>query len=495
MSVRILEKKKAYSLIVLGYVVLLFVLLSRHEYFRDEAQQWLLARDLSVSQLIRQMSYEGHPSLWYFVLMPFAKMGFPFGTANVISIIMMGATAAFLLWRGPMHPVWKTGALLTSGFLFYGSVLGRSYCLIPLLLVLNASLYHKRSRRPFAYGLTIALLIQTHVVMLGMMAVMCLTWFVEAINYHRKKTDFSRLLRQAGGLMLPLISVLFLGYQLVRVENASAMRTNFAITRVAVKRMFRHLENFFMIYPATWKSAVAMACVVAVIVLTMCAIYDIRKKNCAGWELLKIVFIAVAGIGIAEVFSAWIYQLAEHTTMIICYVAVWFMWTSCSCEKSKWSKTAVCVVYALICTAWILNNVSSTLQDWKKPYSDMQNCAKYIVENIGADDAVVGVNGCITSGVVVYLEDHVVYSQDSGEKMTYCNYERQDVKLQSYEDLQRWTQKDFPEADCVYLLMEENRKLADTINLFSHEEKVECVYQTQGDAINDRYKIYRIGLK
>ena len=78
-------KKNLINIVVLVlYAVLLFMIMGRHEPFRDEAQQWLLARDLSVPALIRQMSYEGHPCLWYLILMPFAKAGLPFGFATYI---------------------------------------------------------------------------------------------------------------------------------------------------------------------------------------------------------------------------------------------------------------------------------------------------------------------------------------------------------------------------------------------------------------------------
>ena len=54
------------------YLAAVFFLVSRHENWRDEAQAWLLARDLNVFQLISQMKYEGHPCLWHLILMPFA---------------------------------------------------------------------------------------------------------------------------------------------------------------------------------------------------------------------------------------------------------------------------------------------------------------------------------------------------------------------------------------------------------------------------------------
>src|SRR5215469_18650132 len=46
-------------------------LLLHHEMWRDEIQDWLLARDSnSVPRLFANLKYEGHPGLWYLLLMP-----------------------------------------------------------------------------------------------------------------------------------------------------------------------------------------------------------------------------------------------------------------------------------------------------------------------------------------------------------------------------------------------------------------------------------------
>lgn len=67
------------------YACITFSLLFFHESWRDEAQAWLLARDCSIPELVAAMKYEGHFLLWYFILMPFAKNGFPYITTNILS--------------------------------------------------------------------------------------------------------------------------------------------------------------------------------------------------------------------------------------------------------------------------------------------------------------------------------------------------------------------------------------------------------------------------
>ena len=54
------EENKSHITIFLIYEVISFCLIFFHEAWRDEAQSWLLVRDLNFVELISQMKYEGH---------------------------------------------------------------------------------------------------------------------------------------------------------------------------------------------------------------------------------------------------------------------------------------------------------------------------------------------------------------------------------------------------------------------------------------------------
>lgn len=61
---------------IIVYAVITFCCVYFHEQWKDEAQSWLLAKNLNFVELINQMKYEGHPLLWYIIIMPFAKLRF-----------------------------------------------------------------------------------------------------------------------------------------------------------------------------------------------------------------------------------------------------------------------------------------------------------------------------------------------------------------------------------------------------------------------------------
>lgn len=82
-------------IIFIVYVLFNAFLLWHHSPWRDEANVWLMARDLNPLQLLREIKYQGHPCLWYFLVMPFAKLGLPFRTIGILSTIIMVVTAWF----------------------------------------------------------------------------------------------------------------------------------------------------------------------------------------------------------------------------------------------------------------------------------------------------------------------------------------------------------------------------------------------------------------
>ncbi len=90
-------KKNKELIVFVIYLTISFVLLFFHKNWRDEAQTWLIARDCSLFELISIMKYEGHFLLWYLLLMPFAKFGFPYFTCNIISWLITSISVWLIL--------------------------------------------------------------------------------------------------------------------------------------------------------------------------------------------------------------------------------------------------------------------------------------------------------------------------------------------------------------------------------------------------------------
>ncbi|HEX8462251.1 MAG TPA: hypothetical protein VF623_12510, partial [Segetibacter sp.] len=151
---------KKYQLIVFGiYLLLMVMVVNKHEPWMDEAQAWLLAKDVSVKDLlVKYLRYEGSPGLWHLILMIPAKLGLPYFTINIVSVIF-SAVGVWLFLRYAPFPILIKILYPFSFFVFYQyGVVARSYCLISPILFLLAINYDKKMDRPYFFVFLLCLL-------------------------------------------------------------------------------------------------------------------------------------------------------------------------------------------------------------------------------------------------------------------------------------------------------------------------------------------------
>ena len=184
-KMKILQSKKfkntVMAVLLLGYLIFNGILLAGHELWRDEANVWLIAGKLTPFQLLKEIKYQGHPCLWYLLLMPLAKSGLPFRTIVYVSYGIMAAGAGIFLYRAPVSLPVKALCLFSPIFTYYYSVIARNYCLVALFLLILALDYQNRNRHPVRYGTWLFLLVQSDTVALAPAGMICLMWLSEGI--------------------------------------------------------------------------------------------------------------------------------------------------------------------------------------------------------------------------------------------------------------------------------------------------------------------------
>ena len=196
------------TILLAGYLVFNGILLAGHELWRDEANVWLIARELSPIQLFREIRYQGHPCLWYLIVMPFAKLGFPFKTISVLSFLIMASGAGIFTFKAPFHPLTKLVCLFSPIFSYYYPVVARNYCLIALLLILLAYYYTVRNNKPVLYGLLLGLLVQADTIALATSGLISLMWLYEGISQSIRSRQAAPLFNKVKGLWIPFVSLL-----------------------------------------------------------------------------------------------------------------------------------------------------------------------------------------------------------------------------------------------------------------------------------------------
>jgi hypothetical protein len=120
-----------------------------HEPWWDEAQAWLIARDAPLADLfLHHVPYEGHPPLWYLLLMIPAKLGLPYAALKIVAALIGAIGVYVLLFRVTTLPlVLRVLAPFTFYFAFQYTVVARSYVLLGATLWALAAIYEERAKR------------------------------------------------------------------------------------------------------------------------------------------------------------------------------------------------------------------------------------------------------------------------------------------------------------------------------------------------------------
>lgn len=149
--------------VVLFYAAALFFIMGHHERWYDEAGPWLIARDADWPTFLKIIfqNYDRHPGLLYFILFPFAKLGFPYVTLSVLNALFCITSVSLFLRYGAFPRIIKYLFIFSFYMMYEYSVISRPYGLAILWIMLIAVFYSRRLERPVVYASLIALLFNT----------------------------------------------------------------------------------------------------------------------------------------------------------------------------------------------------------------------------------------------------------------------------------------------------------------------------------------------
>ncbi len=181
----------AYSLFILALVL-------NHEYWFDEAQAWNIARDNDIIGIFGMIKYEGHPPLWHLLLKLFITAGCSYTALGLVSWGISVLTAAIVIFGLPCKPYLKAALLLSGGMLYFNSAISRVYCLVHLLVTVIAFLYPKRKAHPIVYGITVALLTNTHVCISGFVGIIGVLMIIDLFKDFKGNTKKQNALNITG---------------------------------------------------------------------------------------------------------------------------------------------------------------------------------------------------------------------------------------------------------------------------------------------------------
>ncbi len=180
-----------------------------HEPWRDEAQAWLLTRDASIAELFKTLPSEGHPPLWYILLLPLTKAGLPYISQNILTAFIMIAAVYILLFKTNVHPILRLLLPFSYYFFYEYLVFARNYCLLVFFVTCIISLYPKRFEKDILFSLCVIGLFNTHVMAFSFCFTVVCLYLLDACQLKKlnKRTITCIAAMCIGGLyLIPYLS-------------------------------------------------------------------------------------------------------------------------------------------------------------------------------------------------------------------------------------------------------------------------------------------------
>lgn len=480
--------------IFLAYMIFNSILLARHELWRDEANVWLMARELSPIQLFREIKYQGHPCLWYLLVMPLAKLGLPFRSIGILSLSVMAVTAGLFLWKAPFNTLVKVVCVFSPIFSYFYADIARNYCLIAFLLMLLAWCYPQRNRKGFWYGLLLGLLVQSDTIAIAPAGMLSLVWLWENVSASLKEKNFEPIKRILGGIWIPLASFLLWVAQFYQVSDSPAFQVN----RPEFRELLREIRDYsFWILERLSGQSQSLCRVLLVLFILLLLVVSVRIRNIAAFSVMSAAFLFEA------VFSVMVYQLHYWHFIALCFVLIWTMWIMYAQRQDRQREDAgsgialaglqiLLLVFSIfMIMQWNSEEESSNLDNALHGlYSDGVHTAEFIGENISPDEIIISTNVAMASSVLAYLSsDYDFYFAGNGEIASYADYAEGQSRQISVSSLLKWLSTNFPEKEEFYLLDSEGSCIIDGEEL----ENFQVLYRTaQKTARGEEYTVYRI---
>ena len=471
-------KKKQYFeiVIVMFYSFISFIWLWFHEPWRDEAQAWLIVRDLDFFEILKQLSWEETPGLWHLLLLPMAKMGLPYFSEFILHWVLAVLAITLFVFKSPFNRIVKT-IFIFSYFCFFEYVLiARNYNLTILILFLIAALYNNRFKFSILYSLLILLLFNTNIHSFWAAGVLVLifVWEIVAAKNVTKKTIMAILIMILGGLLTIL--------QVIPGNNQNALIQS-SIFNFDASNIFRAIGNAFM---PGFSASILFGFLFSLILLFLLIRFLERPK---------IFIFLVLSVGWLFFIFTTIHQgeLRQYGLIIIFIIfSLWLekYYDSNKIEFTGWQRIVYKRVkqfgYIILIFSLSLSIITSIQMYWKEyklNFSGSKDAAVYIKEYISSNQIIIAHRSYACSSILPYLPDHKFWYGDIEEYGSFLIWDKKFVKnaynLSNQRVVKRANKKFGEDTNKFYLL---TTPILETIPLHKGEQKgvrFELLYNTK----------------
>ena len=501
-----IKKNKVNLVIMLCYSIITFIILLFHESWRDEAQAWLIVRDLNIIEIFEQMKYEGHPIIWYLILMPFAKMGLPYIFVKIASWIICNIAVWLILKKAPFNIFIKTLFIFSMPMIYLYPSIARSYCLIPLAIVLIAIYYKQRHEKPIQYILSILFLANTHVIMYGMIGILLLLFYIEELIQNRKtnskeqkKKVYISLIVIVAGLILTIIPILI------------SMTTNTDVSLTSNTSIFENtlekMENAYNEMLGGCFGREELVVNIIAIALIMLLLYEIRYNT-------KNALIIIATIGFQFLIYTYVYKGSEQRVSTLILLIMFILWIQKDKEsiknnkkdedkelinnqkyiKKKRRKAKLTDIAEYILIFVLIINIANGLylvnKEIRTNYSSAYETSEWIKENLEEDSIFICTNMPFSSAIIPYINRDAFWSPQTLDYFSFTSWDENYKTAYSLKDLQKRVKENFQENQNLYLIYTYDFN-EETMKLLEEQGYLVNIFESN-ESVNEEYRIYKI---
>ena len=370
-------------IVLLAYFCVVLFTVRYHEKWADEAQAWLIARDLPLGRIwFYELRYEGSPGLWHTILW-IAQHWFhaPYSALGYIGVAFALAGVAVLVFTAPFPWYVRWPLAFTYVMIYQYAVIARPYTLLPLLCFLVAILF-KDMEHP--ERMTVVLVLLAMLTLHGAILAACfgLLYLIDAIKSWQTMSD---RLRNCYFICAAVMVLTFLFLFIILKPTSD-------VEEIVLKQQFASLpdtvkQQMHVASPYTKLSAVVSGAFLDFLVPS-----TVFLLLSAGWFATRrqpLVFVLPVGMMLA--LYAMIHGAAHHhgTAFVAAITAFWIAWPTNDeqCSSSgldTWARRGVIFLLWVLCFVNIWDAAVVVKREYLYPYSGAKDAADYL-KSIGAD--------------------------------------------------------------------------------------------------------------
>lgn len=458
------QSKKFLWFVFVLYLVITGILVINHNPWRDEAQSWLIARDLNVVEIIKQMPYEGTPPLWHLILHPFAAAGAPYETQALLAYLCMAAAVFLLLFKSPLPLFVKILTPFSFYFIFQYSVISRHYGLMVFCLFIVAYLYRQRLTKPYLYAAAIFLLTWSGIQTAAIGSLLSLLFIKDIIKkYTWKKIPYKYYLAIAVMLVASLAVFLMLQEKSIQAWGGISY---FGWQR-APQAFVKGLLPFFI-------SLSHSISIFIILSITLLSAIILVLKN---WTSRLIFIFALSWLSFIFIFKH--HGHYYHFGLILIFFL--FAWWLGELDKKVNHQKLNYFIYPLISLIFLTSVAYSFYflnKNYHYRYSSSKIIVNYIKEKGLSEKPFVAFAGHFGSTLLPYFPEQKMFLADIKQMATFMTWDQnwQQRRRWSYADKKTNTitfyQKLNPTPDSVLVIMDKEVNDPDLKLLKNYSERI-----------------------